>query len=115
MSRMKECPQVTLLLLMVMVLLLLPVSLAVDKAPKRKRWTPTEFPNPQKDLKACGRPGGIASSICDPERILSTEEQNMVDGLINEIAAGSSPFKKSECGAAGDQGFQVLARSLPGP
>lgn len=31
----------------------------------------------------------------------------MVDGLINEIAAGTSPFKQAACGAAGEQGFQV--------
>jgi hypothetical protein len=31
----------------------------------------------------------------------------MVDGLVNEIARGSSPFRKAECGSAGDQGFQV--------
>jgi hypothetical protein len=86
--------------------LLLPAVLALaQNAPKRKRWTQEAFPNPNKDFEKCGRP--VKSSICDPESILTNEQQNMVDGLVNEIARGSSPFRKAACGSAGDQGFQV--------
>jgi hypothetical protein len=80
------------------------------KPARRKRWTPEGFPNPNKDVSKCGRPG-VKSSICDPENILTTEQQNMVDGLVNEIASGSSPFKTAECGT-GEQGFQVGNSSL---
>ncbi|WIA12293.1 hypothetical protein OEZ85_012349 [Tetradesmus obliquus] len=31
----------------------------------------------------------------------------MVDGLINEIAEGTSPFRTAQCGASGQKGFQV--------
>jgi hypothetical protein len=94
----------------VLLLVLVPASVLSEssaaKPARRKRWTPESFPNPNKDVNKCGRPG-VKSSICDPENVLTTEQQNMVDGLVNEIASGFSPFKTAECGAAGQQGFQV--------
>lgn len=91
----------------VLVLLLVGVHLAAaDTAgARRKKWSPEEFPNPQKDFRGCGR--AVRSSICDPEFILTTEQQNMVEGLINEIASGAAPFKTAECGGGGQQGYQV--------
>lgn len=100
MSLQRACT-VTLLLLV-----LLPALLVDAQNVKRKRWTPEEFPNPQKDTKRCGRPG-VPSSICDPELVLTTKELEMVDGLINQIAEGTEPFKAAACGAVGEQGFQV--------
>jgi hypothetical protein len=80
---------------------------ASDNPAKRKRWKPEDFPNPQKDLTKCGRRDGLKSSLCDPENILTPQQHNMVDGLVNEIASGAAPFKTAACGAAGQQGFQV--------
>jgi hypothetical protein len=31
----------------------------------------------------------------------------MVDGLINEIAEGTPPFRSAQCGSLGQKGFQV--------
>lgn len=73
---------------------------------KHKRWTPSTYPNPQRDVNLCGR-NGLKSSICDPENILSVEAANMVDGLINEIAQGKPPYSKAQCGDDGSKGFQV--------
>lgn len=92
-------------LLLLLVLLLAVGGIAADNAARRKRWRPEEFPNPQVDYRKCGR--GVRSSICDPELILTTEQQNMVDGLINEIASGAAPFKTSDCDGSGQKGFQV--------
>lgn len=75
-------------------------------ATKYRKWTPSTYPNPQKDVSLCGR-NGVKSSICDPENILSIEAANMVDGLINEIAEGKAPFQTSVCGDVGPQGFQA--------
>lgn len=83
------------------------LAAASDNPAKRKRWRPEDFPNPQKDLLKCGRRDGVKSSLCDPEDILTPQQHNMVDGLVNEIASGAAPFKTAACGAAGQQGFQV--------
>lgn len=95
-----------------LVLVLLLVGLYLSEAEygyaggaRRKRWSPEDLPNPQKDFRQCMR--GVRSSICDPEGILTNEQQNMVDGLINEIASGAAPFKTAECGGGGQQGYQV--------
>lgn len=78
-------------------------------AGKYTKWSPASFPNPQKDPGGCGRPGLAASSLCDPDAILAAEAQSMVDGLINQIAEGQSPFKKAECDEQEKQGVQVRA------
>ncbi|KAF8071290.1 hypothetical protein HT031_001373 [Scenedesmus sp. PABB004] len=70
-----------------------------------KRWTPATFPDPQRDVDACGR-GGVRSNICDPEMILDARAQNMVDGLINEIAEAEPPYKAAPCGDK-REGFHV--------
>jgi hypothetical protein len=71
-----------------------------------RKWSPGVYPNPQQDVYDCGR-DGRKSSLCDPENILSKESQNMVDGLINEIAEGTPPFRSAQCGSLGQKGFQV--------
>lgn len=81
------------------------VTAAAEPA-NHKKWTPSTYPNPQKDVDMCGR-NGVKSSICDPEGILSVEAANMVDGLINEIAEGKTPYGKMECPGDGVQGFKV--------
>jgi uncharacterized membrane protein YgcG len=79
---------------------------AVAASDKHQRWTPSTYPNPQRDVNLCGR-NGVKSSICDPENILSVEAANMVDGLINEIAEGKPPYRKAQCGDDGTKGFQI--------
>lgn len=83
---------------------------AADNAAKYKRWKAEDFPNPQKDVGRCGR--AVKSSICDPENILTTKQQDIVEGLINQIAEGVSPFKTAQCGPLGDRGFQVSGPEL---
>jgi hypothetical protein len=85
--------------------LLLLLCVPGDGKPFRK-WSPGVFPNPLQDVYDCGREGR-KSSLCDPENILSKESQDMVDGLINEIAEGTPPFRSAQCGSLGQKGFQV--------
>jgi hypothetical protein len=86
--------------------LLVLVSCAVGQGKPFRKWSPAVYPNPQHDVYDCGR-DGRKSSICDPENILSKESANMVDGLINEIADGTPPFRSAQCGSLGQKGFQV--------
>ncbi|KAF6250917.1 TLP18.3, Psb32 and MOLO-1 founding proteins of phosphatase-domain-containing protein [Scenedesmus sp. NREL 46B-D3] len=81
-------------------------SCAVAQAKPFRKWSPATYPNPQKDVYDCGR-DGRKSSVCDPDNILSKESANMVEGLINEIAEATPPFRSAECGSLGQKGFQV--------
>lgn len=87
------------------------VSSALARGKPFRKWSPGVYPDPQQDVFACGR-DGRKSSICDPENILGRESANMVDGLINEIAEGTSPFRTAQCGASGQKGFQVGKEEL---
>jgi hypothetical protein len=71
-----------------------------------KPWRPSEYPNPQVDLKKCGR-RGVKSFICDPDGVLSYADANAVEGLISKIAYGEPPFLKAPCGELGLRGYQV--------
>lgn len=86
------------------------LAAAIASSENHKKWTPSTYPNPQKDVNLCGR-NGVKSSICDPENILSIEAANMVDGLINEIAEGKPPYHRAQCGDDASQGFQVSCPS----
>eukprot|EP00191_Tetraselmis_sp_GSL018_P010159 CAMPEP_0177596786 /NCGR_PEP_ID=MMETSP0419_2-20121207/11325_1 /TAXON_ID=582737 /ORGANISM="Tetraselmis sp., Strain GSL018" /LENGTH=540 /DNA_ID=CAMNT_0019088835 /DNA_START=174 /DNA_END=1792 /DNA_ORIENTATION=- len=68
-------------------------------------WSPGEFPNPTVAHESCGR--GVKSWICDPDRLLSKEEQDLVEGIIKKIAEGAQPFKKLPCGSSAEAGAQV--------
>ena len=71
-----------------------------------KIWSPDIFPNPKRDTHLCGR-SGKKSSICDPDSVLSVKAANRIDGIIQDIHGGESPYKKDVCGAQGMQGYQV--------
>ena len=71
-----------------------------------KPWNPSQYPNPQVDLKKCGR-RGVKSFICDPDGVLSYDDANAVEGLISKIAYGEPPFLKAPCGELGLRGYQV--------
>ncbi|PNH09193.1 hypothetical protein TSOC_004234 [Tetrabaena socialis] len=90
------------------------VSAAVASAAvSETAWTPETYPNPMVDVTKCGR--GVASWICDPDKILSSEAANVVEGLIKKIQAGSPPYVLAPCGNIGMRGFQVavaLARRM---
>ncbi|KAA8497354.1 hypothetical protein FVE85_1083 [Porphyridium purpureum] len=59
----------------------------------------SEIPNPYTDPASCGRPDGVAHSwVCDPDQILSRDEQDTVDGVAGMIAQGLVPYKKLTCG-----------------
>eukprot|EP00891_Asterochloris_glomerata_P009350 jgi/Astpho2/9350/fgenesh1_pg.00142_%23_25_t len=64
-------------------------------------WTPGSFPNPIRDLQKCGRqgPDGArkASWICDPDNILSEGGANEVEGIMADIAKGTSPYVPDAC------------------
>lgn len=72
-----------------------------------KHWSPQSFPNPVTDTRLCGR-NGKSSWICDPDLILSPHTQNVIEGIIHDIAVPTAPYGPSACpnlpeGAAGHQ------------
>uniref|UniRef100_A0A0B7A119 TPM domain-containing protein n=1 Tax=Arion vulgaris TaxID=1028688 RepID=A0A0B7A119_9EUPU len=48
-----------------------------------QRWSVFDYPNPQYDYHLCGRDN--ASSVCDPNGVISRESADAIDGLINEV------------------------------
>ena len=74
------------------------------------QWSPESFPNPLKDVRRCGR-GGKPSWICDPDHVLSDYSQNVIEGIIHEIAAAQDPYRSAHCPASASDapGYQVGA------
>ncbi|CAN0174140.1 unnamed protein product, partial [Ectocarpus fasciculatus] len=50
-------------------------------------WTVAAIPNPMKDPTACGRPGIEHSAVCDPEKVMSTAAQDIVEDAINNATS----------------------------
>lgn len=69
-------------------------------------WSPDIFPNPKRDTYLCGR-NGRKSSICDPDSVLSTRAADRVEGIIQDVQEGMSPYQQDQCGSKGVQGYQV--------
>lgn len=50
---------------------------------KTHQWTPAEILSPQQDtLNICNRNGTTASSVCDPDRVLSRGGRDNIEHLI---------------------------------
>lgn len=77
-----------------------------SKAPGGKEWTPDLFPNPKRDTFLCGRAGRV-SSICDVDGVLSDTIKNRLEGLIDDIQHGESPYRLAQCGSVGSEGYEV--------
>lgn len=85
---------------------------ACSVAATSEGWTPSTFPNPNKDAKGCGR-GDVASSwVCDPDGVIPVESANVVEGLIQRISDGATPYVRAVCGSR-RQGFQVWEERPP--
>ena len=65
-------------------------------------WYAQDFPNPTRDVKACGRRGKF-SWICDPENILSYEAADMIEELLYSIVKNTA----SGCSNDKEPGFQI--------
>jgi hypothetical protein len=77
-------------------------------------WTPSAYPNPTVDTKACGR-RGVRSWVCDPDGLLSYSSANVVEGTLKEIAAAEDPFVSAGCkqrGPGDPKGYQVRGPAL---
>lgn len=72
---------------------------------KATSWSPSDFPNPKTDWQACNR--NVKSSVCDPDRILSKDEADLVDGTLIDLYAGNDPFARLPCAEKEPQGLQV--------
>ena len=77
-----------------------------SKALGGKEWTPDLFPNPKRDTFLCGRAGRV-SSICDVDAVLSDPIKNRLEGLIDDIQQGESPYRLAQCGSLGIEGYEV--------
>ena len=67
-----------------------------------EEWKKGDFPNPTRDLNACGRRGKV-SWICDPDKILSYETTNKIEELLYSVRKNTD----SGCSSGEDPGFQV--------
>ena len=65
-------------------------------------WYAQDFPDPTRDVKACGRRGKV-SWICDPENILSYEAADMIEELLYSIVKNTA----SGCSNDKEPGFQI--------
>lgn len=80
-----------------------------------KEWAKEEFPNPTRDLEACGRRGKV-SWICDPDEIFSYETANKIEELLFSVRKNTD----SACGNSDHPGFQIgvavlnRMRDIPG-
>ena len=79
-------------------------------------WQKEQFPNPARDIEACGRQGKV-SWICDPDKILRYETANFVEELLSSVR------KNTYSGCSYDDqnpGFQIgvavmkKMRGIPG-
>ena len=69
-------------------------------------WTPDSYPNPKVETFLCGRSGRV-SSICDADGVLTEATKNRMEGLIQDIERGESPYRLATCGSRGAEGYQV--------
>jgi len=47
-------------------------------------WLPVDVPNPMKDPSLCGRDSVARSAVCDPDRLLTKESLDVIEGFINK-------------------------------
>ena len=67
-----------------------------------REWYAQDFPDPTRDVKACGRRGKV-SWICDPENILSYEAADIIEELLYSIVKNTA----SGCSNDKEPGFQI--------
>lgn len=67
-----------------------------------EQWQKEEFPNPTRDLEACGRRGKV-SWICDPDKILSYQTANKIEELLHSVRKNTV----SGCSSSENPGFQI--------
>ncbi|CAH1783878.1 unnamed protein product [Owenia fusiformis] len=65
----------------------------------QQEWTARDFPDPQKDLERCGR-RGKRSWVCDPNGVISYEEADKLDSIINDVRSKA----KCACGSCPSDG-----------
>ncbi len=70
-----------------------------------RHWRPEDYPNPSTDITRCSREA--AGSLCDPDRLITTEAMADIDALLLKLKTGAKPFAQMDCGAAGLVGFPV--------
>ncbi|KAJ1611292.1 hypothetical protein OIY81_1752 [Cryptosporidium canis] len=69
------------------------------------------FPNPLENPEKCGRKGRISSHICDPSKLLSIEEGDYIDTLIEDIRK-AAVMKCGESMTGYNIGVAILPASL---
>ena len=68
-------------------------------------WLPEKMPNPWTEPAACSRT--VASWVCDPDGVIPRGDQDLIEGVLKQIAAGQEPYAKLPCGSDGNVGPQV--------
>eukprot|EP00951_Prasinocladus_malaysianus_P045543 scaffold607966_cov55-Prasinocladus_malaysianus.AAC.1 len=69
-----------------------------------REWTPKTLPNPWTNHEACNRPH--PSWVCDPDGLMSEQDQNLVEGITKAIAQGDEPYALLPCGETKRAGAQ---------
>jgi len=72
-------------------------------------WSVHEFPNPTSGDGSCGFEKGLSKWVCDPDRVLSSEEFNNVEEALKTINLMSD----SHCGDKPIQVAVAIVRELP--
>ena len=72
-------------------------------------WLPEKMPNPWTEPAACSRT--VPSWLCDPDGVIPREDQDLIEGVLKQIAAGQEPYAKLPCGSHGNVGPQVRCRT----
>jgi len=49
----------------------------------------------------------MKSSVCDPDRILTKDDADLLDGTLIDLYAGNDPFARLPCADEEPQGLQV--------
>lgn len=81
-------------------------------------WKTVNFPNPMTDPLKCGRTEVPRSSVCDPDKLISKETQDEIEGHINFIKSGQvavavvNRMDLSEFGTNVDKASELFCRSL---
>lgn len=87
----------------------------LQEVQSNEEWHKEEFPNPTRDVEACGRRGKV-SWICDPNKILSHETANKVEELVYSVRKNTASGCSSSSENPGFQiGVAVLRKMRPIP
>ena len=86
-------------------LFLLLLGSSTASGQQQEGWLPDKMPNPWTHPASCSRT--VPSWVCDPDGVIPRGDQDLIEGVLKEIAFGKEPYVKLPCGSQGNVGPQV--------